>query len=425
MLRSKTFFFILILGVSLHLTGWAASAPWLIANASSSSGAPIAPETNIAGKNPFSIHITLGFPAEISDNKSTPAKPVVNDTAATSHTANSNPRIYEYETDAGTLWHHTSAALRQAMSLDADMVYIHVNPFADFNTATTDIRNKLMEYNKPMTVFLDNGADKNGAIISVRPDTASASGNKSGTKTAVYSLNSTQVREKYKTYVNSMMNGTTSSPENKSVSDASLTNWINNNTTLPKENLQSSSASTGTGKTTHPVMFSYQPHVFEKVLDFLLTPFISFLLIVIMGLGFLFEIRKPGTGFPIFASIFSAVLFFTPLRMDGLAENYEILLFITGTVLLLLHFVWFKNTWWLPITGTLLSSAGLLLCLEPSWILSGSWEDKQALILKPLLTVSGAISSITIIYRVFLKQGTGGERTIRYAKTEGLPGQIL
>ena len=57
------------------------------------------------------------------------------------------------------------------------------------------------------------------------------------------------------------------------------------------------------------------------------------LILIIIG-GIYFELQTPGVGFPILASVVAAVLYFAPLYLDGLAANWEIILFLVGVVLL-------------------------------------------------------------------------------------------
>ena len=53
---------------------------------------------------------------------------------------------------------------------------------------------------------------------------------------------------------------------------------------------------------------------------------------IIIG-GIYFELQSPGIGFPIAASVIAALLYFTPLYLEGLAENWEIIIFLVGIVL--------------------------------------------------------------------------------------------
>ena len=65
----------------------------------------------------------------------------------------------------------------------------------------------------------------------------------------------------------------------------------------------------------------------------MINPAISGVLIMIIIGGIYFELQSPGIGFPIAASIIAALLYFTPLYLEGLAENWEIILFLVGIVL--------------------------------------------------------------------------------------------
>ena len=50
--------------------------------------------------------------------------------------------------------------------------------------------------------------------------------------------------------------------------------------------------------------------------------------------GIYYEFQAPGTIFPIAASVLAAMLYFAPHYLQGLAENWEILLFFAGLILL-------------------------------------------------------------------------------------------
>src|SRR3546814_20909687 len=60
------------------------------------------------------------------------------------------------------------------------------------------------------------------------------------------------------------------------------------------------------------------------------------LLMLIIG-GIYFEMHSPGIGFALIVSLTAAALYFMPLYVEGLAANWEILLFFAGLVLLALE----------------------------------------------------------------------------------------
>ena len=67
---------------------------------------------------------------------------------------------------------------------------------------------------------------------------------------------------------------------------------------------------------------------------FLTSPILQGILILVIIGGIYFELQTPGIGFPILASVVAAVLYFAPLYIDGLAANWEIILFLIGVILL-------------------------------------------------------------------------------------------
>ncbi|HNU77916.1 MAG TPA: NfeD family protein, partial [Prolixibacteraceae bacterium] len=78
----------------------------------------------------------------------------------------------------------------------------------------------------------------------------------------------------------------------------------------------------------------YKPSWIEKIIGFLVHPVVSGVLIMAIIGGIYFEMQTPGIGFPLVVAILGAVLYFAPLYLEGLAEHWEILLFIAGLVLL-------------------------------------------------------------------------------------------
>ena len=50
--------------------------------------------------------------------------------------------------------------------------------------------------------------------------------------------------------------------------------------------------------------------------------------------GIYFEFQSPGIGFPLAMDIIGALLYFAPLYLEGLAANWEIIIFVVGILLL-------------------------------------------------------------------------------------------
>ena len=67
----------------------------------------------------------------------------------------------------------------------------------------------------------------------------------------------------------------------------------------------------------------YVPSTIDKIISILINPAVSGILIMIMLGGIYFELQSPGIGFPIAAAAIAATLFFAPLYIEGMAENWE------------------------------------------------------------------------------------------------------
>ncbi|GAI56184.1 unnamed protein product, partial [marine sediment metagenome] len=72
----------------------------------------------------------------------------------------------------------------------------------------------------------------------------------------------------------------------------------------------------------------------EAIIQFLVNPFVHGILIMIIIGGIYFELQTPGIGFPLGAALLAAILYFAPLYLQGLAENWELVLFVVGLILI-------------------------------------------------------------------------------------------
>ena len=401
-MKAVRHFLIFTLVVLIGMNFAFASSTPPVGTAVTPTGAPIVSDAKDgSGKNPFSINFTIGFPSSISDkNIGTPAPLAPRDSNLFSAEENiSKARIYQYganaELGAAPARHHTNAALKQAMSLDVDLVYIHLNAFADFEGAATDVRNKLSEFNKPMTVFIDNGSKGSRAIISTRADSSDKSDHQNQIQTSVYSLSGNQFQEKYKTYVNSIVTKAAKEKTKKESLSDSENAGSNSKATAVVSGGTKVSGHAGVSKN-NIVLYNYRPSLFEKILDFLLQPFMSFLLICLMGLGLLLEFRRPGSGFPLFASVGAALLLFVPLHMDGFADAREIVLFFSGVILMLCKGIWPKKSFVFLSAGACMAAAGLVFCLSPSFLVPAGVAGGWKFLLKPLALVSSAFLSLAL-----------------------------
>lgn len=101
----------------------------------------------------------------------------------------------------------------------------------------------------------------------------------------------------------------------------------------------------------------------DKIIGWLIHPVVSGLLIMIIIGGIYFELQTPGIGFPIAASIIAALLYFAPLYLEGLANHWEILIFIVGLILITVEIFAIPGFGVAGILGIILMVTGLTLSM--------------------------------------------------------------
>ncbi|MCK5840168.1 MAG: nodulation protein NfeD, partial [Bacteroidales bacterium] len=101
----------------------------------------------------------------------------------------------------------------------------------------------------------------------------------------------------------------------------------------------------------------------DKIIAFLINPILSGLLIMLIIGGIYFELQSPGVGFPLAAAILGALLYFAPLYLEGLAEHWEILIFVIGIILIAVEIFAIPGFGVAGIIGVLLILAGLSLSM--------------------------------------------------------------
>jgi len=113
----------------------------------------------------------------------------------------------------------------------------------------------------------------------------------------------------------------------------------------------------------HPEITEQELSPIEKLINFLVTPVVSSILIMCIVGGLWFELQAPGIGLPSIIAIAAALLFFAPHYLEGLAAHWEILIFLAGLVLLMLEFFVVPGFGVTGIAGIILILASLILTL--------------------------------------------------------------
>jgi len=319
--------------------------------------------------------------------------------------------VYKFditEEIAPPVWRQTQAAFKQAKEVHADYILIHMNTYGGAVDVADNIRTKILESEKPVLVFIDNNAASAGALIAIACDSIyMRSGANIGAATVVDGSGN-PLPEKYQSYMRSTLRSTAEATHRNpkiaegmndprvyipGVNDSgkvitfTVTEAIKNGYCQAKaESVEEVLKKAGIR---NYEIVEYSKTTIESIVDFLLKPAVSGILIMVIVGGIYFELQAPGIGLPLFAAVIGAILYFAPLYLEGLAANWEILLFVAGVILLLIEIFVIPGFGVLGIVGIVCIVFGLTLSLVGSMPSATSPIDlpNPAGFLKALLTV--------------------------------------
>lgn len=266
------------------------------------------------------------------------------------------------------IWRQTKQAFAEARSMDVDYFVINMNTYGGAVVQADSIRTKILNSDIPVFVFIDNNAASAGALISIACDKIYM--RKGGSIGAATVVNQTgqAMPDKYQSYMRSIMRATAEAHGKDTLINGKDTiyKWRRNPliaeamvdqrlavkglidtskvlTFTPEEAMEYSYCD-GIAETINEMLHKeninnyeiaeYRASSIENIIGFLVNPIVQGVLIMLIIGGIYFELQTPGIGFPIAASIFAAIIYFSPLYLEGLAENYEIIIFVIGVILL-------------------------------------------------------------------------------------------
>jgi membrane-bound serine protease (ClpP class) len=294
-------------------------------------------------------------------------------------------------------WRQTQQAFEAADSLGADVFLIHMNTYGGTVLDADSIRTKILQSKIPVYVFIDNNAASAGALISIACDSIYMRPGGSIGAATVVNQTGQAMPDKYQSYMRSTMRATAEGKGKKTVivGNDTLQQWRRDPqiaeamvdpsvfiegiidtgkvlTFTPAEAIEYG-FSEGIAENVPEVLqkvgieeyriVEYEPSFIERIIGFLVHPMVSGLLIMAIIGGIYFEMQTPGIGFPLGVAILAAVLYFAPLYLEGLAENWEILLFLAGLILIALEIFVIPGFGIAGISGVLLVFVALVLSL--------------------------------------------------------------
>ncbi len=266
----------------------------------------------------------------------------------------SNVMVMEIRSDIDPrMSRYVELALEHAEDIDADYVIVDMDTYGGIVTDAKDIVERIMSFEKPVWVFINNDAASAGALISIACDSIyMAPGANIGAATVV-TADGVAAPDKYQSYMRSTMRSIAEEkgrdPQiaeamvDQSIEIDSVTKEGQVITFSTSEAIQYGFCEAKVNSIEELLarngiedydLTNFELSSTEKVISIFLNPVISGILILVIIGGIWFELQTPGVGFPIAAAILAAILYFVPYYLNGLAENWEIIAFFIGVSLI-------------------------------------------------------------------------------------------
>src|SRR5690606_23192498 len=250
-------------------------------------------------------------------------------------------------------WRTVNLAHQKATEVRAEMFLIELNTFGGAVNFADSIRTKLLGSTMHTVVYINNNAASAGALISLASDEIYMQKGGSMGAASVVNQSGEIMPEKYQSYMRGLMRATA---EAKGRDPKMAEAFVDPSVSLPaykeegkvltftaseavranlaKAEVKSESEIFADLQLLTPTVVKHELTWVDHIIALLINPMVSGLLIMgILG-GIYFELQTPGIGFALVVALVSAALFFAPLYLQGLADNWEILLFVIGVLLL-------------------------------------------------------------------------------------------
>jgi len=363
---------------------------------------------------------------------------------------NTQKLVYKFdikENIAPAIWRQTKQAFAEADSLKADLFLIHMNTYGGTVVDADSIRTRILNSKIPVVVFVDNNAASAGALISLACDRIYMRSGASIGAATVVNQTGQKMPDKYQSYMRSTMRSTAESHGKDTIISGQDTTYrwkrdpliaeamVDERVYIPGV-IDSGKILTFTpaeamkngycegicesvdevlklNKMENARIVEYKPTKLELFIGFMVNPVVSGILIMLILGGIYFEMQAPGIGFPLGVAVVSAVLYFSPLYLEGLAANWEILMFIIGLILIALEIFVVPGFGITGISGITLAFSGLVLSLIKNVNFSFDEVNSNDLLIALGTVFIGAIGGIGLA--IYLSQKLFTAETGRFA----------
>jgi len=311
-------------------------------------------------------------------------------------------------------------AIQAALAENADYILMDLDSYGGLLDAGDSVHVKLLRCPIPVICYISNNAASAGALIAISCDSIYMSPYAKIGAASVVDESGAPVDEKYQAYMRGIMRSTAEATgRDPEIAEAMVqgggavpgvidSGQILTFTTTEalkhgycEGSAKSAMEALQLAGIQEPLIVQHRISGMDKVMNFLLNPVLRGILITLIFLGLYFELQTPGIGFALIVSVLSALLYFAPLYIEGLADNWEVLLFIAGLALIILEIFVIPGFGVAGITGIVAVFMGLVLSMVYNngfnFDLAGMGSVTQSL----LVVLSSLVISLAVMFAFF------------------------
>jgi len=310
-----------------------------------------------------------------------------------------------------------------------------MNTYGGLVDAADSIRTKILNCPIPVYVFVDNNAISAGALIAISADKIyMREGASIGAATVVHQTGEA-APDKYQSFMRSMMRATAEAHGKDTIitgkdttyrwrRDPRIAEAMVDPSVVVKGVIDSTKVLTltteeaiklryceGKAEKIEDVLTAnnisdyhierYKLSALEKIIQFLINPYLQSLLIMLIIGGIYFELQTPGIGFPLALSVIAALLYFAPLYLEGLANHWELLIFFAGLILIAVEIFAFPGFGVAGISGIILMLFGLSLAMVDKIVFEWDFTAGLIAVFKSFCIVTGS-AALSLVLSIWL-----------------------
>jgi len=334
------------------------------------------------------------------------------------HAQTQGNKVYQYhlnEEIGPAAWRKTANAFQEAQKIGADCILIEINTYGGMLNYADSIRTKILNAPIKTIAFINHNAASAGALIALSCDRIYMVKGASMGAASVVNPQGEVMPEKYQSYMRSLMRATAEAknrdpkvaeafvdpdvvlPELKEAGKVlTLTTAEAVKIGMANGEVANAAEILAKEKLIDPVITRHQTTWVDQVINFLINPAVSSVLILMIIGGIYFEMQTPGVGFALVVAIIAAMLFFAPLYIQGLADNWEIGLFIIGLILLLLEIFVIPGFGVAGILGIIALVCGLAFSMVPNERFNFAPVEPNQVMVSFIIVIASTIGAIIV-----------------------------